>query len=173
MPEILVDFRKYPDTRHWQYRMHRLGEDEHGSWLWAPAGTQAQRGMEPPITFEALTVKAVSSDWWAAMWSPSPTTPGEWRVYVDIIAPAEWREGSVRMVDLDLDVYRSLDGRVRILDEDEFAEHQVALGYPAHLIEGAREAADRLFTMVRDEVEPFGAVGQQWMERAAALSAGS
>jgi hypothetical protein len=100
------------------------------------------------------------------MWSPSPTTPGEWRVYVDIIAPADWLDTSVRMVDLDLDVYRSFDGRVRMLDEDEFADHQVALGYPQHLIEGARQSADRVLELVRNEVEPFGATGTTWLAKA-------
>ncbi len=173
MSEILVDFRKYPDSQHWHYPMRRLGEDDHGTWLWAPKGTRAQRGNEPPITFEAPSAKLITDDWWSAIWSASPTTPGEWRVYVDIVAPAEWHEDSVRLIDLDLDVYRSLDGKVRMLDEDEFAEHQVQLGYPQELIDGAREAGDRLLAMVRDAVEPFDNVGVDWLAKAVALSSGT
>jgi len=167
---ILVDFRKYPDSKHWQFTMQRLGEDEHGIWLWGPAGTQAQRGESVPITFETPTVKLITDDWWTAIWSLSPIIRSQWRVYVDIVAPARWREGAVQMIDLDLDVYRSLDGRVRMLDEDEFAEHQVTLGYPQELIDGAREAGDRLLEMVREGVEPFGTVGTAWLEQAARLS---
>ena len=67
----------------------------------------------------------------------------------------------------------ALDGKVRMLDEDEFAEHQVQLGYPQELIDGAREAGDRLLAMVRDAVEPFGNVGVDWLAKAVALSSGS
>lgn len=158
---ILVDFRKWPDSRHWQYSMFDLAEDEHGRWLWAPPGITAQRGEDPAITWDFPGVKLITQDWYSAIWSCALETPEQWRVYVDIVAPAEWHEGSVRMVDLDLDVYRSTDGKVRILDEDEFAEHQLKLKYPEHLISGAREAADRLLRMVSDEVEPFGRAGQR------------
>ena len=38
------------------------------------------------------------------------------------------------MIDLDLDVVRFRDGRVEVLDEDEFGQHQATLGYPPHMI---------------------------------------
>ena len=169
---IHVDFRKWPNTRHWQFTMQRLGEDEHGTWLWAPAGTQAQRGNEAPITFETVSAKLITNDWWTAIWSCATDRSDAWRVYVDIVQPATWHDSTVTMVDLDLDVYRKLDGTVRLLDEDEFAEHQVNLAYPAELISGAREAADRLFAAVQRGDEPFREAGVAWLRRAAELAAG-
>jgi hypothetical protein len=170
--DIHIDFRKWPDTRHWQFDMRRLGQDEHGLWLWGPPGTPAQRGHEAPITFETVIAKVITDDWWTAVWSYSPQIDGEWRVYVDIVQPATWHDSTVRMVDLDLDVYRTFDARVLMLDEDEFAEHQVALKYPRELIDGAREAADRIFAAVERRAEPFGAVGARWLAEAAQLPGG-
>lgn len=43
------------------------------------------------------------------------------------------------MVDLDLDVVRRFDGSAEILDEDEFAEHQVRYGYPPEGSRGTTE----------------------------------
>jgi len=34
-----VRFRKYDDSLHWHATLRRLGEDEHGIWLGAAAGT--------------------------------------------------------------------------------------------------------------------------------------
>jgi hypothetical protein len=168
---IHVDFRKWPDTRHWQFTMRHLGEDEHGTWLWAPEGTRAQRGHDAPIKFETPSAKLITEDWWTAIWSPATDGSDAWRVYVDIIRPATWHDSTVTMIDLDLDVYRKLDGVVRLLDEDEFAEHQVSLHYPPELIDGAREAADRILVSVERGDEPFGEVGRAWLRKAQDLAA--
>ena len=50
--------------------------------------------------------------------------------------PAEWDGHMLRAVDLDLDVVRGFNGTVIVDDEDEFAEHQVAYGYPEDVITG-------------------------------------
>ena len=162
---VRIDFRKYPDSTHWQYDLFPLAEDGYGRWLWGPPGTRAQRGDEPPIAFDYTNVKLVSPDWWAAMWS----TTGEPEVYVDICAPAVWSEGRVTMVDLDLDVVRLRSGAVRLLDEDEFAEHQVALAYPPELIEGALAAAERVRAMLSAGEEPFASAGEARLAEALAL----
>ena len=110
-------------------------------------------------------MKLVSRDWWAAIWS----TTGEPEVYVDICTPARWGEDRVTMVDLDLDVIRLRSGAVRLLDEDEFEEHQVQLRYPRELIEGALVAAERVRAMLIANEEPFGSAGDARLAEALAL----
>ena len=56
-------------------------------------------------------------------------------VYVDVATPAVWDGAVLRSIDLDLDVIRRQDGTVLLDDEDEFATHRVAYGYPAEVIE--------------------------------------
>ena len=77
---------------------------------------------------------------------------------------------TVTAVDLDLDVVRWADGRVEVLDEDEFAEHQVQLAYPAELISQARATCDWLVEAVSSRAEPFGQAGTAWLARAGSLT---
>ncbi len=160
-----VNFRKYPDTKHWHYDLASLGEDEYGHWLWGPAGTPVERGDEGLKPLERAMVKLVSRDWWAPIWFAS----GEPEVYVDIIAPAVWEDGRVKMIDLDLDVIRRRDGSVDIDDEDEFAEHQVSLQYPQELIDGALAATERVRGMLARNDEPFATIGPARLAEAIAL----
>lgn len=167
MRTIHVDFRKWPDTVHWQFDMFWLGVDDWGTWLWSPPGSVAQRGNDEPKTFAHTNVKLIRPDeWWTAIWNDR----ARFDLYVDIITPPQWNHDTVTMIDLDLDIERSRDGGVSILDEDEFAEHQKRLAYPNHLIDGARRAADDIADRVTRREEPFVNAGARWMELARTLS---
>jgi len=166
---VHIDFRKWPDQLHWQFTMFRLGEDEHGLWLWAPPGTVAQRGDEPPKTFRSTAVKLLTPDqWWTAIWNAM----GPYELYVDIATPVRWDGDRATLIDLDLDVTRIRDtGEVHVLDEDEFQQHQVVYDYPSNIIDKARTATARVAVDVERRTEPFGHVATAWMARAVALNA--
>ena len=78
--------------------------------------------------------------------------------------------GAVHVVDLDLDVVLLHDGTVELLDEDEFAEHQVRYGYPAEVVAQALATADELLARVAAGDEPFGTVGPTRLTRLAAYA---
>lgn len=162
--EIRWDGRKWPDQLHWQFTMTWLGDDEHGTWFAVPAGASARRGLEPPRVIADGFVSLVPRDaWWEAEFYASHP---RWDVYVNIGTPCERLTGRVRQVDLDLDVVRTCEGAVEILDEDEFADHQVCFGYPDELIEAARRATAEVVTMLERRIEPFDRAAQQWLELA-------
>lgn len=164
---IHVDFRKWPDTLHWQFTMYHLADDEWGTWMWSPPGSTARRGTEEPKVFRHTNVKLIPvGAWWTAIWNDG----FEFDLYVDIITPPVWDGDRVTMIDLDLDIERRLaDGEVSIVDEDEFAERQVSLGYPDHVVREARRAADEVASLVASGVEPFSAAGAHWMQVAQRL----
>jgi uncharacterized protein len=81
---------------------------------------------------------------------------GEFDLYVDIVTGLIRTDEGVTMVDLDLDVIRYRSGEVQLLDEDEFALHQVELSYPPQIVEGARRQAEFVLNAVRAGAEPFG-----------------
>lgn len=165
---VQIDFQKWDGSRHWQFAMRRLGEDEHGLWLWSPPGTEMQRGYEPVRRSRHTNVKLIPTDkWWTAIWSHR----GKAQLYVDVITPPRWTGATVTMIDIDLDVVRWADGTVEVLDEDEFLEHQQALDYPPRLVDTARAVAARLTLALEAGHEPFETVGAAWMERAVALAA--
>jgi predicted RNA-binding protein associated with RNAse of E/G family len=159
-----MDERKWPDRLHWQFDVSRLGEDEHGVWLYAPADTIAQRGHDPPRQIENGFVLLVPPDeWWIAeFYSDHP-----WHsVYVNIGTPPVWDGDRVTQVDLDLDVARLLDGSVEVLDEDEFADHQIRYEYPHDLIAATVDATSRAVELVTAGAEPFGVASHQWLAAA-------
>ncbi|WP_241563811.1 DUF402 domain-containing protein [Nonomuraea polychroma] len=98
--------------------------------------------------------------WWTAAFYLQP----HWMdIYVDVTTVPEWSDGEVTMLDLDLDVIRTPDGRLFVDDEDEFAEHQMLLGYPPELITQAEGSARWLLDAVGERKEPFGGVHLEWL----------
>ena len=167
MDTVPIDFRKWDGSRHWQFAMHRLGEDEHGLWLWSPAGSPMQRGYEPVKLSRSLNLKLIPENkWWTAIWALDRDVD----LYVDIITPPTWSGSTVTMVDIDLDVVRWSDGRVEIADEDEVEQHKVDMDYPDRLVDTARATTARIALAVEADHEPFGDVARQWMNQARQLA---
>jgi protein associated with RNAse G/E len=147
--------------------MSRLGEDEHGVWLGARAGTVWRRGAEKTMTIPVDHLSLFPREaWWVATFNGEPFHND---IYVDISTAPLWPSpDEVTMVDLDLDVVRRRPGgEVLIFDEDEFADHSVRYAYPADVIAGARAATDWLADDIRAGREPWKTVYQQWFARLA------
>jgi protein associated with RNAse G/E len=161
---VQVEQRKWPDARHWHYDARWLGEDDHGAWLYVAPDTILQRGDEPERLCGVDMIVLIPRDtWWMVEFYPSGREPD---VYVNIGSVPSWRGDTVHQIDLDLDVVRSSDGSVTIIDEDEFTEHQHTLGYPAEIILSARTAADTAAKRLAERTEPFGSASERWWRQA-------
>jgi protein associated with RNAse G/E len=161
--EVKVVYRKYDGSLHWHATLRRLGEDEHGVWLFSPADTIWQRGHEPPALIKHAQLSLYPRDaWWVAGFN---CPPGDLTHYVDITDVPSWPSpNEVTMVDLDLDVVRRrATGEVLIVDEDEFEEHQIRYGYPPDVIAAARACAEWLADAVTTR-EPFLSAYRHWLE---------
>ncbi|MDF1595012.1 MAG: DUF402 domain-containing protein [Acidimicrobiia bacterium] len=158
---ITVEYRKHPDTLHWNYEAELLGDDEFGTWLGVPTGTELRKGTEPAKAMEGFFVQCVAPGRW---WTVVRNTEHRTSHYVDIITPAVWeRTDYVTMVDLDLDVVRLTDGTVMIEDEDEFLLHQTSLAYPDFWVDKARVTAADVHIALEGLREPFGRVADGWL----------
>jgi hypothetical protein len=158
--DIEMRFTKWGGKRHWRYPLEALGTDRHGWWLGGPAGSLVRRGFEEPIRQPHDYVLLVPDEGeWIATWNAA----GRTELYVDVTTRPVRGDGIVEAVDLDLDVIRRRDGRVMVLDEDEFADHQVLLGYPPEVIAQAQATTDDLVARITAAVEPFGRVGTDWL----------
>jgi uncharacterized protein len=161
--QVAVRYTKWGGIDHWHYDLEPLGQDEFGWWFFGRRGLTQQRGAEPPVQWPRDFVLLVPAEGcWTACFNAEYTV----EIYVDVTTRPVLDGDTITAVDLDLDVVRYLDGRVAVLDEDEFAEHQVRLGYPAEVISQARQTCDWLVEAVSSRAEPFGRAGPRWLARA-------
>jgi uncharacterized protein len=162
---IDVSFTKYDGRPHRHTTSRLLGTDEHGTWLGSPAGTivhfiKAGARVANPVPQVRLIPPG---GWWTAIFLGGEPEP---RLYCDITTPALWPSpAAVTFIDLDLDVEQFRDGAVTLLDEDEFAENQVLLGYPPDVVAGALAAAEHLMTAVTGAHEPFDTTYLRWLSQ--------
>jgi hypothetical protein len=161
--DLELRYTKWDGRPHWRYTLHDLGTDRFGRWLVAWSGEPSQRGSEPAIVREYDTVVLIPADGnWIGHWNA--LDPLE--IYVDVTTRPVIDGGAIHAVDVDLDVVRwRADQRVEVLDEDEFAEHQVAMSYPRDLIDATRATTRWLVEALTARAEPFGDVGDGWLAR--------
>jgi hypothetical protein len=170
---VRIEMSKWGDHPHWQFEAVWLGLDECGEWLGFPAGTAMSRpgyALVSPNNQVGLLphpdLPREERGWVAAFHGE----PRAWvAVYVDIATPPVW-DGSVsRQVDLDLDVIRRVDGSVFVDDQDEFAEHQVSLGYPPEIVTLAEASRDRVHAAVLAGDAPYDGSHLPWLDVLAGL----
>jgi hypothetical protein len=170
VPPVIVDvdFRKWGDRKHWQFKATLLGTDEFGTWL-GGLPPIAYTGPRGDGSFEHAFVQLFPrSEWWVAVWDAT----GDLELYVDIATPPRWPAADhVTMIDLDLDVYRRRDGSVHLDDEDEFEEHRVLYSYPDDVVERAVATARDLMEAVGEGRPPFGPLPEEWRDVLAAQGA--
>jgi protein associated with RNAse G/E len=163
MTPVRVVYRKFDGSLHWNYETRLLGEDDHGIWVGADSGTIVHRGPTRTGPVEGPHVLLFPRQgWWTACFNAAPHRT---EIYCDITTVPHWLgENEVTAIDLDLDVRRRRAGAVELLDEDEFAAHQIKYDYPADVIAAAQDSAEWLFANVSERIEPFGSKYHEWLE---------
>jgi hypothetical protein len=174
---VRIEMEKWGGRPHWQFEAQYLGTDEHGDWIAIPAETPMSRpgyalvsrndqvGLVPPRDLPD------EERGWLATFHGEPR---DWvAVYVDITTPPVWDGATVRTVDLDLDVIRRVEGEVFVDDEDEFAEHQVAFGYPARIVAAAQRSCELVRDAVVRGLPPYDGSHERWLATLAGLTARS
>ena len=160
---VRVVARKWPDQPHWEHDGVRLGEDRHGVWVGAPAGTTMSRPGVSFVTDQAIvTLVPRTAPFKASFYARGGAAHCE--VYVDITTVPVWTDGgTVAVFDLDLDVVRGWTGRVWVDDEDEFADHRVRFGYPDDLVRLAIGSCDTVRAAVESRAAPYDATSRAWL----------
>lgn len=158
---VRVRCTKWGDRPHWEWEATVLDVDEHGVWLHMPAGTQMSRpGLSVHEDVEWVALAPHDQPWLAGFY-PEPKRV---TVYVDMATVPRWDRleaggWEVTAVDLDLDVILTREGHLFVDDEDEFAVHQVELGYPPEIVDLAQRSRDWVHDAIATGTEPFGRAG--------------
>lgn len=139
-----------------------LGEDAFGRWLGVSQGASwwAADGSHSGV-FERPLVKLVpSGTFWTACFHPADPV-----VDVDIVLPVRWVDDVLEEVDLELDVLRAADGRVRVRDQDEFDRVRATWAMPDDVTAQAEATCEQVRLLVEQDAEPFGTIGPAWLAR--------
>jgi hypothetical protein len=163
--EIWIERRKWPDIPHYGHEGWALGEDEHGFWMELRPGRPVHRGDEVLFIGQWAGLMLSPPHGRTLIWFPQG---GDIDLYVDIGCDTVRTDTSLVIIDLDLDVVRHRPtGVAELIDEDEFAEHQVTYGYSASMIEqAAADGADVLRAVQANEPPFDGVAAARWMARA-------
>lgn len=165
--EVHVAFTKWGGGRHWESAGRMLGADECGTWVGGVKGRRLSRpGHDLVIPYGTVMVVPAGAGYVASFNErlDGPDLAG-CSTYVDITTVPQWNDGVVAMVDLDLDVVQRWDGAVQVHDEDEFADHQVALGYPPEIVAWAERSCGEVFAAMRAGAPPLDGRAEHWLER--------
>jgi Protein of unknown function (DUF402) len=171
---------KWPDRLSDRCEQLALGEDEHGVWGCLPplAPLEISDGAVVRFRYPVL-VCYPRNRWWVAIFRPGAErgadvyhpdgrvdilTKAE-QIYVHMTTPAALTAEGVSFIDLVLDVIRLPDRTVRVLDEDELDGQAAEWSIPFEVVTNARAACREVEKMLRDDVEPFGKVWEEWLDR--------
>lgn len=166
-------FRKFDGSDHWRYRCTYLGADHFGDWIGGGAGTVIARPGKR-FVWDGDFVVLLPRDRHHVVTLNAPTQHTRNEVYVDITTVPQWTpptpqdpaelRGRVVAVDLDLDVVRRFGGTEAVIeDEDEFAEHRAAMGYPDALAATAQRETAWVAARISAGDEPFRSVAATWL----------
>ena len=79
--------------------------------------------------------------------------------YCNVTTPAKYDGENVAYIDLDLDLHVSAQGTLEVLDEDEFSENSLRMGYSPDVIRASRSALEELIRLAATAEGPFTALG--------------
>lgn len=168
LPAVLSDRRmrflsvKYSGRLNYLWGAVVLAENPEGFVWYAPGGERFVRPTHTHRTRYDWIGVNWHDRWYSVTASFIPPhkvagAPGRLHhYYCNIAAPGSWADEQMyRYVDLDLDVYVHRDGRVDLLDEDEFEFHRRRFGYPRDVVAATRRAAREVEDLARAGLPPF------------------
>lgn len=166
---VVARNRKWNGKAHWVVPGQYLGEDIHGWWVFQGAKEFCSRpGAAFYTASDAILLVPRTGEYVATFYDDS--YPGDFRIYADLATGHAWntiRPGvtEFHVIDMDLDVIRSVDHGVFVDDEDEFEEHSTTMDYPADVVKSMRKECDRLLEAVRDKQAPFDGTDAEWFRK--------
>jgi protein associated with RNAse G/E len=155
MKRVLVHSTKYDGSIHYRYHATVVHEDADLLQLYRAPGTRATSYRGDMLG----TRHSLEIFWPDRLYNVHVIWYPDWRPsmhYVNIATPATWGDGTLRFIDLDLDViWRAQTGEIVLDDEDEFVLHQARFGYPPELIAQVWHASQEVQDMMARRVYPF------------------
>jgi protein associated with RNAse G/E len=156
-------FRKWDNSPHWVHQEVLLGVDDCGTWIGQQKDwTSIRPGRLMKTDAPNVTVVRDGAGWVATFFGAE--REHGIRIYVDLVA--DLRLDTMTAIDMDLDVILN-DRGVWIDDEDEFADHRVAMGYPDDVVARVEHDAQEVARMIAAGEAPFDGRAERWLAQLA------
>ncbi len=157
MDKINLISKKYDGSLRDTAEAFLIAQDEETVVLLQPPGTGEydHRSARWETTQDGLLMLFFTNRWYN-VWHIADQQSHFNRIYANIALPARWVNGNtLEWVDLDLDIRVHLDGSIVLLDEDEFLENQLRMGYPPDVVTQAQVAAQEALHLCQQGSYPF------------------
>jgi protein associated with RNAse G/E len=160
MPEInnieyTMKAYKYDGRLHYEQRLSYVSFRDKCLELRGSKGRKLHHYTRDDVyTFDKETLEYFFEDRWYTAALVFDDDGNVVHVYCNIAYPARINQDIVSFIDLDVDVV-VIDGRIKVIDVDEFNEHKAIYGYGKELEEKVFEAVERVKTDIRNENYPF------------------
>lgn len=147
-----------------------LGSDRHGTWLGSRRGNPVQQadGRVELQRHDAVWL-AVENAWYLPAFWFTPETD----LTIDVCTPPTFKNETWSFVDLELDLFRTPDGRAGVVDQDEWALLAGSGLISDDAVRTVNETARTLLSFVEDRVEPFGDAALPWLRSLGTKALGS
>jgi protein associated with RNAse G/E len=159
---IQVSSTKYDASLHYFYQMERVYQAHDELRLYGRPGIAVNSYRGQMLT----TRHSLHLYWTDRFYNVAVNWSSDWKPlshYVNVATPATWVDGTLRFIDLDLDViWSAVTGEVILDDEDEFEAHRVRFGYPDELVERCWQTSRELHDLIARGVYPFDGSLYAW-----------
>ncbi|PWV97957.1 hypothetical protein DFQ01_11939 [Paenibacillus cellulosilyticus] len=148
-------------------RLHRFW---HRNWLVPKerlAKEHAEQSMNVLINRQTPIQEADGKLWTSRVPAVSFFIPGEWfnvvalledngiRYYCNVASPMMQNEDVFTYIDYDLDVIRTADGGIHVVDRDEYERHKQMYHYPDIVLDKVEHGLQSLLRRARSANAPF------------------
>jgi uncharacterized protein len=162
MTDLILHSTKYDGSPHYRYPVQLIQRSEDRLITYFQPGNPIESyrgswtGTKHFLSFFWRNKPYVLHVRWHTDWRPE-------FLYVDIATATSWADGTVRYVDLDLDlIVRHGTNHVHLDDADEFETHRVKFSYPDDLVKGCWAAVEEVRGLFEAGKEPFAPSMHNW-----------
>lgn len=158
------------------YRIKSFKHDGHLHRMWLENWRVPEELLAPEHKRESMIVlinsqtpirESDGKEWTSRAPSVTFFIPGQWfnvvslleaqgvRYYCNIASPPYVNEGVITYIDYDLDVIRTPDGSIYVVDQDEYEQHKQNYHYPDVVERKVKRGLDSVLERLRSEGMPF------------------
>lgn len=151
---VRVESTKFDGSPHYSYTARLL--DQTGSLLrlWVEQGEPYVSYRGQGIMREGFTALFFTDRWYNLFHNLHPMGRRGYLTYANVGTPARLDGDTVRWVDLDVDIVRTIEA-IHVDDEDEFAQHSASMAYPPDLVQRVLDTRDELVRLAQSDAFPF------------------